>query len=451
MKLLVPIKFYVRGGVERVMFSLLREFDGLMDDLVLLVPDRFIQEFQEKLPGTTNITYVSFSWPEASGGFRLLRVLSYLGKIGSILNHSGLQRWSQTQIADLQWSGRIRHVAHQHQCTHCLFVIGNRVPVPRKLDIPLALISHDLFWHFAPFTYTPKLVQEYDESLKSWLTTADLVITVSGKTRSDLLTIFPGFTDKVVAIPLASDRPPSTSRTTEFQPLESAPKSAKTTFFFPSSFNIYKGHLTLFRAAIQLYQMGHRFQVVLTGGETDRLICGKIQPSQQPDQQNDSTYRELNSYIDQCNQLQAATGKAWTEVFSGLGYCSLETVEATYESCDCVVMPSVYEGFGLAITEAIVRGLPVIAADIEVFREQVEFYDCRDRVQFFPPGDADALCHSLETFMASPIPRLTPVEAKERFGHWTWQQVAEGYITALKSLASVVPESAGSSPFVPDS
>jgi glycosyltransferase involved in cell wall biosynthesis len=96
-------------------------------------------------------------------------------------------------------------------------------------------------------------------------------------------------------------------------------------------------------------------------------------------------------------------------------------------------MPSKYEGFGLAVSEAIVRGLPVIASDLDVFREQVNLYQCPDRVQFFPVENAAALAECMENFIKNPLAKLATSEIEERFAHWTWDAVAQAYIKALQS------------------
>jgi glycosyltransferase involved in cell wall biosynthesis len=100
-----------------------------------------------------------------------------------------------------------------------------------------------------------------------------------------------------------------------------------------------------------------------------------------------------------------------------------------------VVFPSKYEGFGLAIAEAILQGIPVIASDLEVFQEQVELYNCPERVQFYPRGDADSLANCLEQFILNPIPRLLPEDIPNKINFWTWEDVAKKYVELLKENA----------------
>jgi glycosyltransferase involved in cell wall biosynthesis len=47
-------------------------------------------------------------------------------------------------------------------------------------------------------------------------------------------------------------------------------------------------------------------------------------------------------------------------------------LKALYQSASCFVFPSLYEGFGLPVVEAMATGCPVVAADIPVLRELFE-------------------------------------------------------------------------------
>jgi glycosyltransferase involved in cell wall biosynthesis len=51
------------------------------------------------------------------------------------------------------------------------------------------------------------------------------------------------------------------------------------------------------------------------------------------------------------------------------GFVSEGELVALYQSAKALVFPSLYEGFGLPVLEAIINGCPVIASDIPAFRE----------------------------------------------------------------------------------
>ena len=52
-----------------------------------------------------------------------------------------------------------------------------------------------------------------------------------------------------------------------------------------------------------------------------------------------------------------------------LGTVSDDLIPRLYHMADCLVFPSLREGWGLVVLEALASGLPVIASDISVFRE----------------------------------------------------------------------------------
>lgn len=52
--------------------------------------------------------------------------------------------------------------------------------------------------------------------------------------------------------------------------------------------------------------------------------------------------------------------------FQGVSYVTMNEI---YNACDVMLFPSLYEGFGYPLVEAFAAGLPVVASDIEVFRE----------------------------------------------------------------------------------
>jgi len=424
MKLLVPLPFYRHGGVEKTIVALVEGFVRETDGIVLVSSDKNRDYFKTILPDSQTITYESFVWEKSSIDSKILSLLYKFLSLFKKLKLKSLEQWLDGVIARFRYDRRLQHLAKRYQTTHCLYFLSNGVPIP-KIDIPLVFISHDLYWAFAPLTYEKSYVDRYNHSLFEWLNSVDLVFAISQKTRRDIMTLFPQFSDKIRTI-LWSGFPNYESNVLEFS--KSEVNTDLPVFYFPSSFGIYKDQLSLLEAGVKLIKKGLQFKIILIGKETDNLVNGQLSLSQQ------NTTAEYLEYLDGCKTLYTENRDIFQTHFEGLGYVEYPQVEQNYRECSCVIVPSKYEGFGLAIAEAIVRGIPVICSDLEVFQEQIELYRCEDRIDIFPMGDSDALAACMEAFLQNPKPRLSAEEIDRRFGHWTWKNVTEAYVETLASI-----------------
>ena len=75
-----------------------------------------------------------------------------------------------------------------------------------------------------------------------------------------------------------------------------------------------------------------------------------------------------------------------------LGLQDRPQMEELYSECDAVIFPSLLETWGLPISEAKARKIPVLAADLPYARETVGSYDA---IRFFDPLNADSLAQLL--------------------------------------------------------
>jgi glycosyltransferase-like protein len=76
-----------------------------------------------------------------------------------------------------------------------------------------------------------------------------------------------------------------------------------------------------------------------------------------------------------------------------LGTVPDEEMPAWYHAADAFAFPSVKEGFGLVVLEAMAAGLPVVLSDLPVFAEYLRLGDDALAVT---PGDEDGLAEALE-------------------------------------------------------
>jgi glycosyltransferase involved in cell wall biosynthesis len=84
----------------------------------------------------------------------------------------------------------------------------------------------------------------------------------------------------------------------------------------------------------------------------------------------------------------ALDGRLPRERGVSLGYVTPEQRDELVAACDGIVVPSVFEGFGMPYAEALLKGKPVIASDIPPARELLG----DEALYFAPPyGEAEIL------------------------------------------------------------
>ncbi len=100
---------------------------------------------------------------------------------------------------------------------------------------------------------------------------------------------------------------------------------------------------------------------------------------------------------------------------------SLEDLIALYQAADLFVIPSLYEGFGLPLIEALAAGVPCVAANRASLPEIGH-----DAVKYFDPSEPQSLdCAILEVLSLPPDERLRMVErGRQRAALFSWDATA---------------------------
>jgi glycosyltransferase involved in cell wall biosynthesis len=96
-------------------------------------------------------------------------------------------------------------------------------------------------------------------------------------------------------------------------------------------------------------------------------------------------------------------------------------LEGLYRAATCVVFPSLYEGFGLPVLEAMARGVPVACSSRASLREVAG-----EAALLFDPEDVDAIRSAMERLLrdAALADRLRAA-GHERAAGFTWERTAE--------------------------
>ena len=102
-----------------------------------------------------------------------------------------------------------------------------------------------------------------------------------------------------------------------------------------------------------------------------------------------------------------------------IGECPPEQLEPLYQKADVFIMASHYEGFGMALTEAMAHGLPIISTTGGAAAETIE----DSAALKIPPGDAKAMARALRQLILDPSQRLKLSDAAwaaaQRLTQWS--------------------------------
>jgi glycosyltransferase involved in cell wall biosynthesis len=103
-----------------------------------------------------------------------------------------------------------------------------------------------------------------------------------------------------------------------------------------------------------------------------------------------------------------------------------------YDRADVFVLPTFHEGYGMAVAEALARGLPVVSTGTGAIADLVR----ANAGVLVPPGDAKALSRVLRDLIDHPDwrDRLAEGARQARLGLPTWEQAVDRMATALEQV-----------------
>ena len=221
-------------------------------------------------------------------------------------------------------------------------------------------------------------------------------IAISQVVADDVAHTLPTQAAKLRVVPLAATSRLTRERWEQARALK--PETSGPTFYYPATVALRKGHPVLLDAAEQVCARGEKFTLMLSGHGTDALaIPSALRP-----------------------QVRA------------IGYAKSDDVDTLYLRADTVVLPSLFEGFGLPLAEAIGWGARVVCTDLPSYREQIERLGVHDAVDIVPPGDRLALAAALQR--ALDRPPATWEARRELAAYsaaWTWEHVSRAVLAEL--------------------
>jgi alpha-1,2-rhamnosyltransferase len=230
----------------------------------------------------------------------------------------------------------------------------------RARGVRVAAVVYDLIPLRFPDFHSGIFVEEFSIWIHSAMANCDCLLAISRAVQNDLnaLLAAAGFTRPTGFFYLGSalSSPAETAAVREKVRRAVSGTPEQFVFLNVGWINPRKNHAVLLDAFEHLWNEGSAARLVIVG-QIDLLIGMDVA-------------RRINSHPMRGRKLF---------VFHDLSDLELEYC---YGHCSALVYPSLAEGFGLPLIEALLRGLPVLASDIDAFREVggdwVTYFDARD-------------------------------------------------------------------------
>jgi glycosyltransferase involved in cell wall biosynthesis len=127
-----------------------------------------------------------------------------------------------------------------------------------------------------------------------------------------------------------------------------------------------------------------------------------------------------------------------------IGHVPIRDLIGLYAGCTAAVQPSLYEGFGLSVAEAMAAGAPCVIAQTPALLEVAG-----DAALTFPAHDADALAGALDAIAEDPLLQTrTRDEGRRRAASFSWDDTIRAIAAAYReAIASTQPRGENASRF----
>ncbi|HXD80620.1 MAG TPA: glycosyltransferase family 1 protein [Candidatus Acidoferrum sp.] len=117
-----------------------------------------------------------------------------------------------------------------------------------------------------------------------------------------------------------------------------------------------------------------------------------------------------------------------------LGHVDDATLTALYESASVLAFPSLYEGFGLPLLEAMSRGVPAVVGEAGALPELG-----LTAALAVEPEDVDAIAGALERLLSdAQLRRKLGEEGKHRAADFTWEKAADQTLAVLRRIGTTI-------------
>jgi glycosyltransferase involved in cell wall biosynthesis len=273
-----------------------------------------------------------------------------------------------------------------------------------RLCTPTVLTVHDLIFERHPEHHTRRNVWFLKVGMRLFTRAADAIIAVSEHTRRDLINLYAIPADKIYVVYEGVDpcfRPASEA---EIARVRTHYRIVRPYLLMVGTLEPRKNHAAALQALARLKAEGHPHMLVIVGGS--------------------------GWLFEPVHRLVEDLGLQSDVLFTG--YVPAADLPALYSGAACVLLPSLYEGFGFPVLEAMACAAPVICSNVSSLPEVTG-----DAALLVPPTDVDALVAALRLVLSQPaladaLRRCGPLQA----ARFRWDRCAAETVEVYRTLAA---------------
>jgi glycosyltransferase involved in cell wall biosynthesis len=304
----------------------------------------------------------------------------------------------------LVWLGQLAHVGFDPLLPDAeLFHATEHLLLPLR-SVPNVLTVHDLIFRHLPEHHKPLNRWYLNLALPLYCRRADHIIAVSEHSKRDLVSAYGVAEEKVTVVYEAADprfRP---------QPTQ-AVVSARARYGLPERYVLFVGTI---EPRKNLSRLLAAFEAVCADGLTDGLvIVGK----------RGWLYGDFFARLEESPVRDRVILP---------GYVQDEDLSAFYAGAQASILPSVYEGFGLPVLEALGCGTPLVTSNTSSLPELLG-----DAGFAVDPDDVQGLAGAiLSCLVDQPLVSELRRRGPEQAARFTWAQTAQQTLAAYNEAAA---------------
>jgi glycosyltransferase involved in cell wall biosynthesis len=267
--------------------------------------------------------------------------------------------------------------------------------------VPMVATIYDLFVIKYPEYFPPRWRRLLGRGLEIVLSRARLLLAISQSTADDLTAILRPGDDRVRAIPLGVDPPPQTA--------PGAVEAMKEKYHLPERYLLYVGTR---EPRKNLERLLDAYQILSAGDAAGTGLVLAGPPGWGTD--------ELEARALSLPGVRL------------VGFVPTADLDLLYKGAHALAYPSIEEGFGLPVLEAMTRGVPVVTSDTPSLREIAA-----GAALLVDPFDTRALAEALREACEDAGRRAELVKrGRERAGLYRWEETARLTREAYREAAA---------------